>query len=129
MSSSYSPVPEFDRHYAPGMSPHYRWFREYVNRHFNWSFRTFGTAPNTESICTHIQKEVEEVRKNPNDLEEWIDIIILGLDGALRCQGMGKLVADDLVDALEAKLQKNIQRKWIIPTDPTQPIEHDRTED
>jgi len=127
--SSHSPVPEFDRHYAPGMSPHYRWIREYVHRHFNWSLAAFGAKQNTESICSHIEKEVEEIRKNPEDLEEWIDIIILGLDGALRCQGMGKVVADDLVDALEAKLQKNIQRKWIIPTDPTQPIEHDRTED
>lgn len=125
MSASHSPVPEFQHTYP---TP-YSWFRDYVNRHFSWSFRTFGPAANTESICSHIEHELEEIRKSPKDLEEWIDIIILGLDGALRCQGIGKVVADDIRDALELKLNKNKSRTWIIPEDPTKPIEHDRTKE
>lgn len=125
MSASHSPVPEFQHTYP---TPH-SWFRDYVNRHFSWSFRTFGPSANTESICTHIEHELEEIRKNPKDLEEWIDVIILGLDGALRCQGIGKVVADDIRDALECKLNKNKARTWIIPEDPTQPIEHDRSKE
>lgn len=125
MSASHTPVPEC-QHFHPTA---FSWFRDYVNRQFLWSFRTFGPAANTESICSHIEQELTEIRKNPKDLEEWIDIIILGLDGALRCQGAGKVVADDIRDALELKLEKNKRRSWIIPTDPTQPIEHDRTKE
>lgn len=126
MSASHTPVPEFDRPMYPTA---HSWFRDYVNRHFSWSFRTLGPGANTESICRHIEKEVQEIRTKPEDLEEWIDIIILGLDGALRCQGVGNVVADDIRDALETKLAKNMRRSWIIPEDPTQPIEHDRTKE
>ena len=49
-----------------------------------WSIRTFGNGKRVEGICRHIEKELEEVRSNPSDVYEWIDIVILALDGAWR---------------------------------------------
>lgn len=37
-----------------------------------------------EDILSHVLREVEEVRVEPWNTEEWIDIVLLGLDGAWR---------------------------------------------
>lgn len=106
------------------------WARDFMVRVFTWGLDTRGDGPNTERICNHIRKELKEIEAKPKDLEEWIDILFLGLDGAFRCKGgYGEYhTPDEIMDMLEYKLDKNQRRKWIIPTDPTQPIEHDRTE-
>lgn len=49
-----------------------------------WSSKTFGPGMRTEGLLKHIAKEMDEVRKNPSDVTEWIDIAILALDGAWR---------------------------------------------
>ena len=56
----------------------------------------------------HIKKEIKEIEENPEDLEEWIDLIILGFDGAWR-QGYS---AEEIVECLEAKQSKNETREW-----------------
>ena len=43
----------------------------FLTRQMRWSKETFGPTPRTEGILKHIEKEIEEVRQHPNDLEEW----------------------------------------------------------
>lgn len=82
--------------------------KEYLTKQKDFSFITFGPGYHTEGIIDHISKEFEEIRKQPYDLEEWIDVVILALDGAWR-SGYNP---EDICEMLEFKLNKNINRKW-----------------
>ena len=96
---------------------------DYIQRHIQWSQSTFGKSVSTTRLTTHIRKELLEIEAAPTDLEEWIDVIILGLDGAWRA-GYN---AASIAQMLEAKQAKNKARVFIIPRDPDQPAEHDRS--
>ena len=97
----------------------------YIRKQIDWSLATFGCGPRDESLCNHIRKEVEEIEAHPKDLEEWIDVIVLAIDGAWRAG----YSPDQIAAMLEYKQQKNFARKFILPDDPTQPCEHDRTQE
>jgi hypothetical protein len=100
---------------------------EYVTAQMAWSRRVFGPPKFTdpERLCRHIEKELGEIRKHPTDCEEWIDVVILAFEGAWRAGHSPLTIARTLQD----KQEKNLARKWVIPTDPTTPIEHDRRYD
>lgn len=98
----------------------YTSLRGWLLRHIEWSAATFGPGPRTEGLCQHITKELEEIRREPTDLEEWIDVVILALDGAWRAGHP----AHKIVECLDAKLHKNRNRKWPPPGGQDQPIEH-----
>lgn len=95
--------------------------REYIQRHKNWSLLTFGEGQRTEGLCKHIAKELDEIRQSPNDLMEWIDVIILALDGAWR-SGYSPV---EIVNALVQKQAINFERKW-VQSGEDEPTEHDR---
>jgi len=38
----------------------------------------------TKGVIDHLRKELDEVEKEPTDLLEWIDLVLLALDGAWR---------------------------------------------
>lgn len=94
----------------------------YIQAHVQWSTKTFGHGAHSTRLINHIRKELDEVAADPSDLEEWIDVIILALDGAWRA-GYN---AADIAKMLMAKLKKNQTRTFIISEDPDQPAEHDR---
>jgi len=96
---------------------------DYITRHIHWSRATFGRSVSTTRLTNHIRKELLEIEAAPHDLEEWVDVIILALDGAWRA-GYN---APDIASMLEAKQAKNKSRVFIIPRDPDQPAEHDRS--
>lgn len=85
----------------------------------NWSINTFGHGQRTEGVIKHIEQELEEVRENPEDLMEWIDVILLAFDGAFRSGH----TASEIVIALETKQQINTERTWEKPT-PDSPSHH-----
>lgn len=64
-------------------------------RQREFSIRTFGPGARTKNVCQHIRKELAEIEAQPRDVMEWVDVIILGFDGALRA-GLepGNLVAE-----------------------------------
>lgn len=99
-------------------------FEEYILDHIEWSQATFGPGARTEGLLKHIRKELEEIEREPFDVEEWVDLIILAIDGAWR-SGHG---ATDIVGTLQAKQEKNRRRRWpdwrAVGED--QPIEHIR---
>lgn len=98
---------------------------EYVARQEYWSARTFGYGTRTLGITAHISKELDEIRANPHDLTEWIDVIILALDGYWRHGGE----PSDIMAHLMAKQDKNIARQWPWPPLPEdQATEHIKKE-
>lgn len=96
---------------------------DYIRRQKRWSQSTFGRTFRPLGLTAHIRKELLEIEAAPRDLEEWIDVIILAIDGAWRAG----YTPEDIAAMLEHKQQKNQRRVFVIPEDPNQPIEHDRT--
>jgi hypothetical protein len=81
----------------------------HLARQWDFSERTFGPGERTEGIVNHITKElVEVIDSNGRDLMEWIDVIILAMDGALRAGFSPQQISD----ALDEKLTINENRKW-----------------
>lgn len=94
---------------------------KYLSQQIEWSQRTFGTAKRTLGITKHIEKEIAEVRAKPDDLSEWIDIIILALDGYWRHGGTPETIEADL----NTKQKKNFKRQYPM-TNEDEPSEHIR---
>ena len=49
-----------------------------------FSRATFGPGARTAGVLDHICKELKEIEAKPDDLSEWVDLILLALDGAWR---------------------------------------------
>ena len=81
----------------------------HLRRQMWWSCETFGPGHRTKGLIDHIEKELEEIKSKPLDLEEWIDLVLLALDGAWRS---GMHTPKQIADALEAKQTKNENREW-----------------
>lgn len=111
------PVP-----YVPSVADRFD-LAAYIERHKDWSLRTIGEGIRTGGTIAHIRKELLEIEAAPRDLEEWIDVIILGLDGAWRA---GHTPAE-IVAALQAKQQKIFARTYPKPVSENHPAEHLRS--
>lgn len=100
---------------------------DHLGRQREWSLATFGPGDRRKGIVDHLRKELQEIENNPKDIFEWIDVILLGLDGAWRAGH----TPEQIVEALAAKQTKNEGRVW--PDWRTQSadkaIEHDRSAD
>lgn len=96
----------------------------HIKNQCKWSLETFGPGDRTAGVITHIRKELVEIEQAPRDLEEWIDVITLAIDGAWR----NGHTPDDIAKALQSKLEKNKKRQWHDwwTLSPDQPIEHVR---
>ncbi|MCB1476596.1 MAG: DUF550 domain-containing protein [Rhodobiaceae bacterium] len=96
----------------------------HLRRQIRFSIGTFGPGLRTKGVCDHIRKELAEIEQAPTDLEEWVDAIILSLDGAWRTGA----TAEQICIAIEAKLSKNEKREWPDwrTADPDKAIEHVR---
>ena len=97
----------------------------HLHRQREFSERTFGPGKRINGVTDHIAKELIEVRDSGGDLKEWIDVVILGLDGCWRSGA----TPDQIVEAIVAKQTKNEGRTWpdwrTVPADTA--IEHDRS--
>ncbi len=74
----------------------------------SWSEKTFGPGDRTFGICEHIREELNEVESSGGALIEWIDVVILALDGAWRS---GHAPAD-IIEGLAFKFAANRKRRW-----------------
>ncbi len=97
----------------------------HLHRQRAFSERTFGPGPRTLGVLDHIRKELVEIEKAPTDISEWIDVVLLALDGAWRAGHS----PEEIAAALEAKQTRNENRKWPDwrTKDPNKGIEHDRS--
>lgn len=85
---------------------------QHLRRQMEFSERTYGPGMRTEGVCDHIRKELNEVLSDAMagepTLPEWVDVIILGFDGAWRSGAS----PEQIVAAIVAKQTKNEGRKW-----------------
>jgi hypothetical protein len=95
---------------------------KHLERQRSFSLNTFGPGARTKGVTDHIEKELEEIRKQPDDLIEWVDVILLSLDGAWRTGA----TSEEIAKAIEAKLTKNENRAWPDwqTADPDKAIQH-----
>lgn len=102
-------------------------FVEHIKRQREWSLHTFGPGARTAGLLAHIRKELTEIESAPDDVTEWIDVVILAIDGAWRAGHSPETIAAALAD----KQARNEARKWPDwrTADPNRPIEHDRSAD
>lgn len=102
-------------------------FTNYQIDQTSWSLKTFGPGARTNGILAHIRKELVEIEKSPYDLTEWLDVVILALDGFWRHGGNVRMA----LELLKRKQRKNFARTWpdwrTMSEDDA--IEHDRSQD
>lgn len=96
----------------------------HLHRQKAFSKNTFGPGMRTEGVIDHIRKELREIEQCPDDLEEWIDVILLAFDGAWRCGAEPEKIAKALAD----KQFRNEERSWPDwrDRDVNKAIEHER---
>lgn len=110
---------------------------DYIAAQAEWSARTFGPGRRTKGIIEHIKKELVEIEESGGAPDEWVDVVILGLDGLWRSiqdrqtTGIEReigMVAFNARDVLNAKQAVNLARQWPDWRTRTQdePIEHVR---
>lgn len=80
----------------------------HIRRQIDFSFATFGPGPRTAGVIDHIRKELIEIEADPLDLGEWVDVIILAIDGAWRAGHE----PEEIIAAIKAKQAKNEARAW-----------------
>jgi hypothetical protein len=97
---------------------------KHLERQRKFSEATFGPGNRTQGVINHIRKELQEIEEDPLDLEEWVDVILLALDGAWRTGATSR----EITEAIEAKMTKNENREWPDwrEMDQDQAIEHVR---
>lgn len=97
-------------------------FHAHLQNQREWSERTFGPGERSAGVVDHIRKELREIEEAPLDLEEWIDVVILALDGAWRAGHS----PDAIITQLVAKQAKNESRQWPDwrTAEPGKAIEH-----
>lgn len=81
---------------------------DHLYRQRRFSVRTFGPGTREKGVIDHIRKETGEIERKPDDLTEWVDLILLALDGAWR-QGF---TPEQIAAAIEAKQTRNEGRTW-----------------
>ena len=103
----------------------------YVMRQREWSLKTFGPGTRANAVIDHITKELDEVRSDPGDLTEWIDVIILALEGAWRCCENTGTPLTEIAETLRRKKIVNRFREWPDwrAQDPNKAITHIKTEE
>ena len=108
---------------------------QHLIRQMVWSRATFGPGARTDGVIDHIRKELVEVAESKGSPSEWVDVVILALDGLTRSMWAevgyrvsADYIADAAVKAIVFKQAKNERRDWPDwrTSDPNKAIEHVR---
>ena len=93
--------------------------RQHLIRQMAFSHATFGPGERTAGVVDHIRKELIEVEEADGDSAEWVDVVILALDGLTRrlayCNGDRsdpQRVAEIACNMIEGKQTRNEARDW-----------------
>lgn len=99
----------------------------HLRRQRFFSARVFGPGLRTQGVLDHIRKELAEIEAAPGDLEEWVDVVLLALDGAWRAGHEPAAIAL----AIATKQTRNELRRWPnwLTAEPGKAIEHVREVD
>lgn len=92
---------------------------QHLIRQMAWSHATFGPSERTIGVLDHIRKELVEVEESNGEAAEWVDVVILALDGLTRqlsyCNGKRNdpaLVAANACSMIIGKQTRNEARDW-----------------
>lgn len=94
--------------------------KQHLIRQMAFSHATFGPGERMKGVTDHIRKELDEVLAGDGDASEWVDVVILALDGLTRrlaYVGGGeradpKRVAEMACKMIEGKQTRNEARNW-----------------
>lgn len=95
---------------------------------FAWSRETFGPGARTKTVTAHIRKELLEVEADPADVIEWVDVVLIAMDGAARSAGVDGRAFVEAMRSKQAKCETRTYPDWRTIPEGT-PIEHVRTRD
>ena len=92
---------------------------QHLIRQMAFSHSTFGPGERTGGVIDHIRKELVEVEGASGEAAEWVDVVILVLDGLTRrlayCNGARKdpaEVAKIACNMIVGKQSRNEARIW-----------------
>jgi hypothetical protein len=74
------------------------------------------------AVARHLRSEADELIASPTDRLEWVDALLLSIDGARRA-GM---TCDELLALAFRKIEINRQRQWPAVVDVNESVEHIR---
>ena len=94
--------------------------QQHLIRQMAFSHATFGPGERTNGVIDHIRKELVEVEDSEGSAEEWVDVVILALDGLTRrlafVGGAGRgdpaRVAEMATNMIVGKQTRNEARNW-----------------
>jgi hypothetical protein len=107
--------------------------KHHLIRQMVFSKATFGPGARTAGVIDHIRKELVEVERSNGSSAEWVDVVILALDGLTRQIWSASnytqtvdLAADIAMNMLVGKQSRNELRDWPNwrTADPNKAIEH-----
>ena len=113
--------------------------KQHLIRQMAFSIATYGPGTRTNGVLGHLTKEIEEVRESNGSADEWVDLVILSLDGLTRqlsfCNEQDQRIATASEIAERAcamivgKQDRNENRNWPDwrTMSANKAIEHDRT--
>lgn len=115
--------------------------KQHLLRQMAFSHATYGPGNRTKGVSDHIKKELMEVAKAQTSTErarEWVDVVILALDGLTReltyrdgaeRHPNPEMAAGEAVQMILIKQSRNEARNWPDwrTAEPGKAIEHDRT--
>jgi len=122
-------------------------FVSHLTRQIAVSRALFGPGARTKAVLDHIRKEIEEVEAARSEskvdeefsprAEEWVDLVILSVDGLTRQlwdefpDADADVIAEMAVEMIAGKQGRNEKRSWPDwrKADPDKAIEHDRSEE
>lgn len=58
--------------------------QQHLIRQMAFSHATFGHGTRTKGVIDHIRKELVEVEESSGSSNEWVDVVLLALDGLTR---------------------------------------------
>ena len=74
----------------------------------DWNLEAYGPGKRTKGTLDHIRKELKEIEDHPDDPTEWVDVILLALNGLMRLGYNG----EEIIGFIRAKMAKNALRDW-----------------
>lgn len=110
---------------------------QHLLRQMAFSRATFGPGTRMNGVIDHIRKELVEIEESGGSAEEWVDVVILAMDGLTRqllfCREDGVAPPDRVASVacamIVGKQSRNEARVWPDwrQASPDKAIEHDRS--
>lgn len=89
---------------------------QHLKRQIAWSRATFGPSERRAGVIDHIRKELVEVEEAHGEAAEWVDVVILALDGLTRrliyAGADIEVAARQACRMIEGKQGRNEMRTW-----------------